>query len=94
VKRKWIGGLTVAAVFIAPSAALACPVCFRALEAPIADAVNTAVLALLGVTIGVLAAFATFFIYLIRRARAATLTAAASEGYAHQGPKGMEGMAR
>lgn len=62
------------AVFAAASAskvAFACPVCFGALEGPVADGTNKAVLALLGVTGGVLVAFATFFIYLYRRARVA-----------------------
>jgi integral membrane sensor domain MASE1 len=67
--------LGAVAVISAPQAALACPVCFGALEGPVADGTNKAVLTLLGVTVGVLAAFATFFVYLVRRARAMPLGA-------------------
>ena len=55
----------------APKVALACPVCFGALEGRMGDAVSMAVLTLMGVTIAVLAGFASFFLYLVRRARAA-----------------------
>lgn len=61
--------LAVFAAASASKAAFACPVCFGALEGPVADGTNKAILALLGVTGGVLVAFATFFIYLFRRAR-------------------------
>ena len=44
----------------APRAAIACPVCFGENDSPMALAMNMA---------GVLGAFASFFIYLIRRAR-------------------------
>ena len=49
--------------------AMACPVCFGASDSPMAQGVNMGIYVLLGITSGVLAAFATFFIYLIRRAR-------------------------
>ena len=61
------------AIGSAPKGVLACPVCFGALEGPIADGTNKAILVLLGVTGGVLLAFAAFFIYLIRRSRVAVL---------------------
>jgi hypothetical protein len=53
----------------APRAAFACPVCFGDSNAPMAVAMNMGILAMLIVVAGVLGAFATFFIYLIRRAR-------------------------
>ena len=60
--------LTVGLV-AAPRAALACPVCFGDSNAPMAVAMNMGILAMLIVVAGVLGAFASFFIYLIRRAR-------------------------
>ena len=62
--------MTIAAVALVPRSVLACPVCFGALDGPVADGADKAVLALLAVTMSVLAGFATFFIYLVRRARA------------------------
>jgi hypothetical protein len=55
----------------APRAAFACPVCFGDSNAPMAVAMNMGILAMLIVVAGVLGAFASFFIYLIRRARRA-----------------------
>ena len=53
----------------APRVAFACPVCFGDSNAPMAVAMNMGILAMLIVVAGVLGAFASFFIYLIRRAR-------------------------
>ncbi len=53
----------------APRAALACPVCFGQSDSPMAQGVNMGMYFLLAVVGGVLAAFASFFIYLARRAR-------------------------
>jgi len=66
-------GLAVLAIVWAPSRALACPVCFGMLDGPVADGVSKAVLALMGITGAVLAGFATFFIYLVRRSRLAVI---------------------
>ena len=55
----------------APRVALACPVCFGASDAPMAVATNMGIIAMLVVVVGVLAGFATFFIYLMRRAKRA-----------------------
>jgi hypothetical protein len=51
----------------APRIALACPVCFGDNDSPMAVAMNNGILAMLIVVAGMLGAFATFFIYLIRR---------------------------
>ena len=51
-----------------PRAAFACPVCFGSSDAPMAIATNTGILFMLGVVGVVLCGFASFFIYLIRRA--------------------------
>jgi hypothetical protein len=64
----------------APRAALACSVCFGQSDSPLAKATNMGIYFLIAVTVGVLGAFASFFIYLIRRARAYELAAAAQEG--------------
>jgi hypothetical protein len=62
----------------APRAALACPVCFGQNDSPMAVAMNMGILAMLIVVIGVLGAFASFFIYLMRRAK--LVAAKESEG--------------
>jgi hypothetical protein len=61
----------------APRVALACPVCFGQNDSPMANAINMGIIAMLVVVAGVLGAFASFFIYLMRRAR---LAARESEG--------------
>ena len=53
----------------APRIALACPVCFGDNDSPMAVAMNLGIFAMLIVVAGVLGAFATFFIYLMRRAK-------------------------
>lgn len=66
--RRTIATLVMLA---APRAALACPVCFGQSDSPMAVATNTGIIAMLVVVAGVLSAFATFFIYLMRRAKLA-----------------------
>ena len=56
---------------LVPRAALACPVCFGQNDSPLAAGINWGIFAMLAVTVGVLAGFATFFIHLVRRARLA-----------------------
>jgi hypothetical protein len=58
-----------AVILAAPRAALACPVCFGQNDSPLAWAVNVGVFVMLGFVAAVLGAFATFFVYLARRAR-------------------------
>ena len=53
----------------APRAAIACPVCFGQSDSPMATAAKLGVIAMLVVVAGMIGAFATFFIYLIRRAK-------------------------
>ena len=62
-----------------PRAALAGPVCFGQNDSPLAQAMNMGILAMLIVVAGVLAAFAAFFIHLMRRAK---MVARQSEGIA------------
>jgi hypothetical protein len=56
-------------VLAAPRAALACPVCFGQNDSPLAWAVNVGVFVMLGFVVVVLTAFASFMVYLARRAR-------------------------
>ena len=69
----------------APRAALACPVCFGQNDSPLAWGVNMGILAMLIVTVAVLAGFATFFIYLARRARMVADVSMADRGPAEAG---------
>jgi len=48
---------------------MACPVCFGASDSPLALGVNAGIYFLLAITVVVLAGFASFFVYLMRRAR-------------------------
>ena len=69
--RRSMGSiLTVLLMGLArPDVALACPVCFTATDSPAANGMGMAILAMLGVTAAMLASFAAFFIYLMRRSR-------------------------
>jgi len=60
--------LTLGAV-AAPRAALACPVCFGDANSPLTIATNMGIIAMLVAVAGMIGAFATFFIYLNRRAK-------------------------
>jgi len=78
VNRKVLSALITLVLLAAPRAALACPVCFGDSNSPMAIATNMGIIAMLIVVAGVLGAFASFFIYLMRRAR----RVAAQEGTA------------
>lgn len=60
--------LVAALLLAAPRAALACPVCFGQSDSPMAAATNAGIWMMLGVVAVMLGGFASFFIYLIRRA--------------------------
>jgi hypothetical protein len=64
--RTLLFALVLAAV---PRAALACPVCFGQSDSPLAAGTNMAIFFMLGLTGSVLAGFASFIVYLMRRAR-------------------------
>jgi len=55
---------------LAAAHAAACPVCYGAPDSPSAQGMTAAIISLLGVTGGVLAAFGTMFLRLRARARA------------------------
>ena len=61
--------LLTTALLIAPRAAWACPVCFGQTDSPLASAMNTGIMAMIGVVVTVLSAFAAFIVHLSRRAR-------------------------
>ncbi len=66
----------------APRAVLACPVCFGQNDSPLALGINYGILAMLGFIGSLLLAFASFFIYLMRRARLADQLASGPQGFA------------
>jgi hypothetical protein len=61
----------IAGLALTPRLALACPVCFGQNDSPMASAAKLGVIVMLVITGGVLAAFAAFFLNLMRRARLA-----------------------
>ena len=62
--------LPVMAVALAtPRLSWACPMCFGDPSSPMAIGASWGILLLLGVTAGVLSAFAGFFLYLMKRSR-------------------------
>ena len=68
---RWPRNAVLGALMLAvPRVALACPVCFGQSDSPMAQGVNMGIYFLLAVVVGVLAAFASFFVYLARRAKA------------------------
>jgi hypothetical protein len=77
-QRKTRHLLVLLIVLAAPRTAFACPVCFGQNDSPMASAANLSILVMLVITIGMLAAFASFFIYLMRRARLVERSADAS----------------
>jgi hypothetical protein len=80
IPRARATAVALAAMLIAtPRSVLACPVCFGASDAPMAVATNMGIIAMLVVVAGVLAAFASFFIYLMRRAKMIARQAVADE---------------
>lgn len=56
-------------ILAAPRLAVACPVCFGENDSPLAKAMNTGIALMLVVVGGMMVAFGSFFIALVRRAR-------------------------
>jgi maltodextrin utilization protein YvdJ len=65
---------------IALQSLLACPVCFGQSDSPLAWAMNSGILFMLVLIGGVLAAFASFFVHLVKRARLAEAAGSAEAG--------------
>ncbi|HTY11344.1 MAG TPA: hypothetical protein VMF88_09760 [Bacteroidota bacterium] len=77
--------LAVAALFFLaslPNSAFACGSCYGAADSPATNGMNFAILSMIGVTGGVLAAMTSFFLYLRKRAR--LYLAAESEHPTHE----------
>jgi len=62
-----------------PVSALACGSCYGAADTPATNGMNFAILSMLGITGGVLAAITSFFLYLRKRARLYLATTDAHE---------------
>jgi hypothetical protein len=68
---------------------MACPVCFGNSNDPMAIATNYGIWFMLGIVAMMLSAFATFFVYLIRRGRAVEKeTGSADAGHYARGQEG------
>lgn len=63
--------LLVVSLSVVPGVVDACPVCFGAVHSPLLDSARLGVLAMVGVTLIVLAAFGAWFLRLRRLATAA-----------------------
>ena len=61
----------LAVTLAAPRVSWACPVCFGDPSSPMAIGASWGILLMLGITAGVLSAFAGFFLYLMKRSRMA-----------------------
>ena len=77
-----------------PRFALACPVCFGQSEAPLSQAIQMGVIAMLVVVVGMLGSFATFIVYLARRARTFDAAEAGRASGSHPGTDPQEGTVR
>jgi len=71
--------LATLTLVLAPRVALACPVCFGNSDAPMAKATNSGIIFMLVIVGVMLTAFASFFIYLIRRANRVAADAAPAD---------------
>jgi hypothetical protein len=59
---------TLACIAAGEAALLACPICFRMEDGPVAAGVRAAVFVLLGVTAGVLTGFGVWIVRFVKRA--------------------------
>ena len=73
---------------VAPRAVLACPVCFGQNDSPLAAGINYGILVMLGLIVGLWAAFGSFFIYLRRRARAIRVADSSVDAVAYAPQRG------
>ncbi len=71
--------------------ALACPVCFGDANAPMTIATNNGIWFMLAIVAVMLSAFASFFIYLIRRGRLAAQQADVPDARTYDARPGQEG---
>ena len=69
MRKLLVPVVLIGLVAAAPREVLACAVCFGQSDSPMAVGANMGIFIMLGVTGAVLTGFASFFIYLARRAR-------------------------
>jgi ABC-type spermidine/putrescine transport system permease subunit I len=92
LRRVFFRTISAAAVVAAPRVALACPVCFGASDSPMAHATNAGILFMLAIVVGVLVGFASFIVYLVRRAELADdRNGAGTPAYGLSGTRPTEG---
>ena len=92
--RRATSTLVTLACVLTPRLALACPVCFGNSDAPMAKATNAGIFFMLAIVGVVLTGFASFFIYLIRRANRAAVEAPAADTAEAAGLAPSEGTAQ
>jgi hypothetical protein len=80
--------LFTALLLLAPRVALACPVCFGQNDSPMASATNMGIIVMLVVVGVVLSGFASFIIYLNRRAKLVAAMSAQAEGGLYEPSEG------
>ena len=64
-----LAGVLCASLWVAPQGVWACAVCYGSADSPMQQGMNMGIAVMLGVTALVLTGFASFMIYLARRAR-------------------------
>jgi hypothetical protein len=73
---------------------VACPVCFGQSDSPMAAAMNMGIWVMLAVVGGMLTAFASFFVYLMRRAKRTAQGSLAGARYPSPAADAREGTAQ
>jgi hypothetical protein len=84
-RRRSFLVIVVCMLAMVPETAAACPICFGGADGPLLDAARLGVLAMVGVTVGVLAAFGRWFLAL-RRLAVENRDAELQHGAPQQGP--------
>lgn len=75
IRRSIVG----VALCLVPRATLACPVCFGQNDGPLAAGTNMGIFVMLGFVAAMMTTFGSFFVYLMRRARAVEPTMRSGE---------------
>lgn len=88
LKTSVVLGVMGTMLLALPRPSAACPVCFGDPNSPMAIGASWGILFLLGVTVAMLGAFASFFLYLVKRSRLA-LGEQSELSRSHQAPGSM-----
>jgi hypothetical protein len=86
--------LVLLIALMTPRLALACPVCFGQNDSSMALAMNAGIMLMLGVVVVVLGSFASFIVYLIRRASLVVDEPGTATADSYSGSNPQEGTAR